>query len=71
MTTEPISKAYLQSVCVSMCIPSTVVRQLLDEHVPAATNTRNNRRILGHVIFYAVRVLSEESLWVSLSSYFS
>jgi hypothetical protein len=27
--------------------------------------TRNNR-IVGHVIFYAVRVLSKESLWVCL-----
>jgi hypothetical protein len=25
-----------------------------------------NRRIVGHVIFYAVRVLSKESLWVCL-----
>jgi hypothetical protein len=37
---------------------------LLDDgckHVPTATNTRNSRRIVGRVIFYAVRVMSTES----------
>jgi hypothetical protein len=64
------------SVCVSLlllqgsgsvkCIPPYDARKRLGKHVPAATNTRNNRRIVGCVISYAVRVLSKESLWVSL-----
>jgi hypothetical protein len=29
-----------------MCIPPVVARQRLGKHVPAATNTRNNRRIV-------------------------
>jgi hypothetical protein len=49
-----------------MCIPFIVARLLLGRHVPAATNTRNNRRIVGGVVFYAVLVVSKESLWVCL-----
>jgi hypothetical protein len=48
------------------CIPPFGPRQRLGKHVPAATNTRNNRRNVGRVILYAVRVLSKESLWVCL-----
>jgi hypothetical protein len=44
------------------CIPPFGARQRLGQHVPAATNTRYNIRIVGRVIFYAVRVLSKESL---------
>jgi hypothetical protein len=64
------------SVCVSLLsllgkgsvkyIPHFIARQRLGKHVPAATNTRNNRRIVGRVIFYAVCVLSKESPWVCL-----
>jgi hypothetical protein len=36
------------------------------ENVPAAMTARNNRRIVGPVILYAVRVLSKESLWVCM-----
>jgi hypothetical protein len=64
------------SICMSLlsllgngsvkCVPHNVARQRLGKHVPAATNTRDNRRIVGRVIFYAVRVLLKESLWVSL-----
>jgi hypothetical protein len=69
----------LPSVCVSVCvsllslqgniplkfIPPFGARQRLGKHFPAATNTRN-RRIVGRVIFYSVRVISKESLWVFL-----
>jgi hypothetical protein len=48
------------------CIPALVDRQWLGTQVPAATNTRNNGRIVGRVIFYAVRALSKKSLWVCL-----
>jgi hypothetical protein len=41
--------------------PPIVGRQRLGKHVSAATNTGNSRRIVGRVIFYAVRVL--KSLW--------
>jgi hypothetical protein len=64
------------SVCVSIlllqsngsvkCIPPFGARQRLGKHVSAATNTPNNRRIVGLIIFYAVRVLSKESLGVCL-----
>jgi hypothetical protein len=58
----------LPSVCVSVCVfPLIVARQRLCKHVPATTNTRNNRRIIGRVVFYAIRVVSKESLWVCLS----
>jgi hypothetical protein len=38
---------------------------------PAVRNTRNNRRIVGRVIFNTIRVLSKESLWVCLSIHLS
>jgi hypothetical protein len=47
-------------------IPSFMARQRIGNHVPAATYTSNNRRIVGHVVFYSVRVISENSLWVFL-----
>jgi hypothetical protein len=63
-------------VCVSLvsslgkgslkCIPPFCDRQRLCKPVPAATNTRNNRRIVGCVIFSAVRVLLKESMGVCL-----
>jgi hypothetical protein len=64
------------SICVShpsllgkgsvRCIPPFVARQRLGKHVPAATNTRNNRRIFGRVICCGVCFLSKESPWVCL-----
>jgi hypothetical protein len=42
--------------------PPFVARQRLGKHVPGATNTRKNRRIVGRVIFYAINVLSKESM---------
>jgi hypothetical protein len=50
--------------------PPIVDRQRLGKHVPAATNTRNNRRIVGRVVFYTVRVVSKEGLWICLSPIF-
>jgi hypothetical protein len=44
-----------------MCIPLIFARQRLGKHVPVAINTRKNRRIVGRVVFYAVRVVSKES----------
>jgi hypothetical protein len=47
----------LPAIFVSLCeSPHIVARQLLGEHVPAATNNSNNRIIVGRVVFYAVRV---------------
>jgi hypothetical protein len=47
--------------------PSVVARQRLGKNVTAATNTRNNRRIVGRVVSYAVRVVSEDSRRLILS----
>jgi hypothetical protein len=56
----------LPSLCVSVCIsPSVVARQQLGRQVPVAKNTRNSRGIVD-VVFYGVRVVSKENLWVSL-----
>jgi hypothetical protein len=54
------------TLCVYMCSPPIIARQRLCKHVPATTNTRSNRKIVGRIIFYAIRVLSTESLWVCL-----
>jgi hypothetical protein len=43
------------------CIPSFGAGQRLGKHFPAATNTHYNG-IVGRVIFYAIRVLSKETL---------
>jgi hypothetical protein len=57
----------LPSVSVAVCIsPSIIATQRLGKHVPAATNTCNNKRIIGRFILFAVCVVSKESLWVSL-----
>jgi hypothetical protein len=46
---------------VSVCIPPQIVsQQRLGKHFPAATNTRNNRRVVRRVVFNAVRVVSKE-----------
>jgi hypothetical protein len=64
------------SACVSLllllgndsvkCIPPFGARQRLGKHVPTATNTSNDKRTVGRFIFYMVRVLTRESLWVCL-----
>jgi hypothetical protein len=57
------------SLCICMCILPIVARQRRGTHFPAATNTCNNRRIIGRVVFCAVRVVSKESPWVCISPY--
>jgi hypothetical protein len=50
----------------SLCLyvyPPIIARQRLGKHVSAATSTRNNKSTVGRVIFYAVRVLSKESVY--------
>jgi hypothetical protein len=49
------------SPCVYMCIHLIFARQLLGKYVPAATNTRNSRRIDWRATFYAGRVVSKEN----------
>jgi hypothetical protein len=41
-----------------------VARQQLGRHVPAATNTRDNRRIVRGIVFYTVRVVSSVSVCI-------
>jgi hypothetical protein len=62
---ESISTAYFinpshQTVCLYV-YPPIVARQRLGKNVTAATNKRNNRRIVGRVVFCMVRVVSKES----------
>jgi hypothetical protein len=54
------------SLCVCMCIPSVPARQRLGKLVPAALNTCNSRRIVGRVVFCAIRVISKDSLGPSV-----
>jgi hypothetical protein len=49
-----------------LCIPTIIARQRLGRHIPVAMNTRNNRIIVGGIVFYTVRVVSKESLRVCL-----
>jgi hypothetical protein len=71
MASEPISTECFinpshHSVC--LCVfPCIVASQRLGWHVPVATNTCNNRRIVGGVISYTVRVISKQSLCIPLS----
>jgi hypothetical protein len=54
-------------ICVSVCVsPTTVARQWLSKHIPALSNTHNNRKIVECIIFYTVCVISIQTLWVSL-----
>jgi hypothetical protein len=48
-----------------VCSP-IVARQRLGEHVPAATNTQATKKIVGRVVFYTVRVMSEGSRRLAL-----
>jgi hypothetical protein len=41
--------------------PPIVARQRLGKHVPPATNICNDRRIVGLVVFYEVRVVLKEN----------
>jgi hypothetical protein len=75
MSSNTVRAIVCVSVCVSLLsllregsvkyIPLFIATQLLDKHDSAATNTRN-RRIVGRVIFCAVRALSKEDLCVRL-----
>jgi hypothetical protein len=65
MALEPISATHIinpshRSVRVYV-YPTIVARQRLDKDVTTATNTRNNRRIVGRVVLYAGRVISKKS----------
>jgi hypothetical protein len=66
MAPETISAAYFINPShqyVSVYVSSPIVgRQRLGKHVPAVKNTRNNKRVIGHLAFYAVRVVSKVSL---------
>jgi hypothetical protein len=70
MKLEPISTAcFINPSHQSMCLfvyPTIFARQRLRKHVPAATNTRNNRRIIRGVVLYWIRIVSNECLWVCL-----
>jgi hypothetical protein len=62
MAHEPISVAYFispshQSVCLYV-YPLSLHRQPLSRNVIAATNTCDNRIIVGRIVFYAVCVVS-------------
>jgi hypothetical protein len=69
---EPISTAYFMlppiTLCLYVCVPSTVGRQRLVLNnssvytIPRQGMHEKNRRTVAHVIFCAVRVLSDESL---------
>jgi hypothetical protein len=48
-----------KSLISRMCICPVITRQQLGRHTPLATNTSNNRRIVGGVI-------SKESVWIRL-----
>jgi hypothetical protein len=83
MAPQSISAAYLflPSACVSVYVslisllgrvkymPPSIARQWLAKHFPAASNILNNRRMIGRVIFYEVRVLSTDSVWIRVSAY--
>jgi hypothetical protein len=73
MAPEPISTAYFIKRLISLCVsvsPPIVARQRLGILVSMATNTRDIRRTVGCVTFYAVRVhIKEESVGHCVSSY--
>jgi hypothetical protein len=51
------SQIHYSSLCPCMGTPTCRCR-----HVPAAKNTRNNKRVIGGVVFSTVHVVSKESL---------
>jgi hypothetical protein len=62
MATEPISTAYfINAFHQSMWLYVYIARQRLGKNVTAATNTGNNRRIVGRVVLYAVDVVSKQN----------
>jgi hypothetical protein len=72
MAHKPISTMYFinpshQSVCLYV-YPTIVARQRLGKHIPAATNTRNIKKLVGRIVFCAVRVLSKETVCLCVLS---
>jgi hypothetical protein len=62
MAPELISTAYfINPVHQFVCLYVHVARLRVGKNVTATTNTRNDRIIVGRVIFYAVRVVSKET----------
>jgi hypothetical protein len=64
MTPAPISTTYFISpYCHSVCLyvyPPMVATQRHGKNVTTATNTRSNRRHVGRVVLYAVRVVKRK-----------
>jgi hypothetical protein len=61
-----VSLLSLQGNCSVKCILPFGARKRLGKHVSAAANTSNNRRIVGRVIFYVIRVLPKKSVGLSV-----
>jgi hypothetical protein len=43
---------------ISLGIPTVIARQRLSRHTPVTMNIRNNRIIIGGIVFYTVCVVS-------------
>jgi protein-S-isoprenylcysteine O-methyltransferase Ste14 len=61
---KPISAAYFILFYVCMCIYLMFPRQLLGKHFPGAENTHKNRRIVDHIFFSMVRLISKDNLYI-------
>jgi hypothetical protein len=67
MTPEPISMAYFLNPSHQIVCLSPYRCQATDRYTCSRGNEyEKQRRIVGHVVFFAVRVSLKESLWVSL-----
>jgi hypothetical protein len=65
MALEPLSMTYFINFShQSVCLYVYVARQRFGKNVTTEKIQDNNRRIVGRVVFYAVRVVSKESLIV-------
>jgi hypothetical protein len=60
----------LSPVCVYV-YTAIIAKQRLGRHVPVAANTRNNRRIVGVVVFCTVRVVSKKGRRFVLKNWYS
>jgi hypothetical protein len=49
-----------QSVCLYVC-PPIIARQKLGKNVTTASDTCSSRRIVGHIIFCAVHIISRKA----------
>jgi hypothetical protein len=66
MAPEPISAAYFinpshQFICLYVCPPIAARQRIEKKRYRGNEYTRGNRRIVGRVVFYAIRVVSKES----------